>query len=231
MSLTNECMTVNLHIGQWGGYRFDKEQTRKVLESTGASDGAARVNKSLVDKAQLKPVTSAANAIRTHFYRYTLPWKDNGDRLLTRKAYPEFIQEHEDLKAKFVDEVEHFLTDVYPREIDRAEFRMGDMFDPDDFPSADKLRHRFYADLEIDVVSEAKDFRVDIEKGEAERVKSQIESGIQRRINDAMGDLWSRLSEAKDLRKDGAVRKHAATEADRIMTEMEGLMKAFGAAA
>jgi len=221
MSLTNECMTVNLHIGQWGGYRFDKEQTRKVLESTGASDGAARVNKSLVDKAQLKPVTSAANAIRTHFYRYT-------------------------------------------------------------------LRHRFYADLEIDVVSEAKDFRVDIEKGEAERVKSQIEGSIQRRINDAMGDLWSRLSErlehyrektadekavfrdslvtnlqdivdlipslnliddpeleriaddirssiygidAKDLRKDGAVRKHAATEADRIMTEMEGLMKAFGAAA
>lgn len=286
MSIVNDCMIVNLQVGTWLGYRLDKGASAKVTADANAEADAARVNKHIIPKEVLKPIVTAAGAIRTHFYEKTLPWKDNGDRLLTRKMYTKFIEEHSALVRAFDEAVDDFLNNTYLRARDQAEFRMGDLFNPADYPSSTALRHKFYVNLDIDAVTTANDFRVQLNQSELDGVKKSMEDALQQRITKVMYDLWTRLAETlqhfgskmgsdeifrdstvknledivnmlpdlnilndpdlekirqdilssivgyepKELRKNDAVRKQVAGEAQRIMDTMSGFMNAFGGA-
>jgi hypothetical protein len=195
MSIATRAMVVNLQIGIWQGYRLDKEASAKVTKDANADGDAARVNKHLVPKEALAPVVTASNAVRTHFYAKTLPWKDNGDRLLPRALYMTFIQDHGELMAKFEDSVTEFLTKAYPAARDQAEFRMGNLFKAEDYPSPAQLRNRFYINLDIDAVTEAGDFRVALDAEHADRVRSDMERAMGERIGRAMQDVYVRLSD------------------------------------
>jgi hypothetical protein len=278
-------MVANLSIGIWQGYRLDKEASRKVTNDAGASSDAARVNKHLIPKAALAPIVTAQNAIRTHFYDNSLPWRDNGDRLITRVLYLKFIEQHEALVTAFKDEVRNFLDNEYPGAIEQAAFRMGAMFKRDDYPPVWQLEPKFYARLGIDAISTADDFRVQIDAEHVDKIKSQMATEAEARLQAAMGDVWKRMAdtvsyfqqrmadpkavfrdstvtnigemldlipglnvlddpdielirktiadslggiEAKEIRKDPALREELSTEATAIMDKMAGFMRAFG---
>jgi hypothetical protein len=194
-SLTERAMVMNLSISLWQGYRLDKEASRKVTEGAGAKADAARVNKHLVSKEALAPVVTAAGAVRSHFYENTLPWRDNGDRLMTRKLYMPFIQTHEALKAEFDAAVDKFLADDYPEAREQASFRMGDLFKADDYPTASELRYRFRIALEIDAITTANDFRVQIDDDHVAKVRDSMAQAAEQRVQMAMQDVWRRLAE------------------------------------
>jgi hypothetical protein len=194
-ALTTKAMTMNLSIGIWQGYRLDRDASRKVTQDAGAASDAARVNKHLVPKESLAAVVTASNAVRSHFYTNTLPWRDNGDRLMPRNLYQKFIAEHEQLKAAFEEEVRKFLDEQYPSAIAKAEFRMGAMFKRDDYPPVIELRRRFYANMEIDAVTTAGDFRVEIDEAHADKVRSTMEASLEARLQTAAADVWRRMAE------------------------------------
>lgn len=193
MSIATKAMVLNLHVGIWTGHRFDREATRKAVEDAGADQDAARVNKHLVAREYLKPINSAANAIRGHLYEKTLPWKDNGDRLLTRALYMDFIDEHERLVGAFRDAVDKFLDQDYPTAVEQASFRMGALFKPEDYPRVSELRSKFYVGLDIDAITEAGDFRVELDADQIDTVRQSMEHAMEQRINRAMQDVWQRL--------------------------------------
>jgi hypothetical protein len=184
MNIQKECMILSLQVGTWLGYRLDKEVTRKVTTDASASPDAVRVNKHLVAKEQVSDFICADKAIRSHFYANTLPWKDNGDRLLTRRRYMSFMPEHRKLVEDFESAVEQFLTVKYAIAMDQAAFRMGELFKADDYPSVTELRRKFYVNLDIDGVSTAYDYRLETN-----------DAAIQARVTKAMTGLWEKLQE------------------------------------
>lgn len=194
-ALTERAMVMNLSIGIWQGYRLDKEASRKVTSEAGAAADAARVNKHLVPKEALAPIVTAQNAVRTHFYENTLPWRDNGDRLMTRKLYLTFIQKHEELVQAFDAEVAKFLDQGYPSAIEKAQFRMGEMFKRDDYPPVSDIKRRFYITLDIDAITTANDFRVQIDQDQVDKVRASMEKAAEARVASAMQDVWSRMAE------------------------------------
>lgn len=194
-ALVEKAMVMNLSIGIWQGYRLDREASREVTERAGADADAARVNKHLIPKEALKPIVTAQNAIRTHFYANTLPWRDNGDRLMTRLLFAKFIEEHEALVTAFKDEVEQFLSGSYLTAIAKAEFRMGSMFNRDDYPPESVLRRKFYATLDIAPISTANDFRVAIDQEHADKVRASIEAATEARMKASTADIWRRMAE------------------------------------
>lgn len=194
MSIVTNAMVLNLQIGIWQGYRLDKEASRKVTDAAHADGDAARVNKHLVPKESLKDIVSASNAVRSHFYERTLPWKDNGDRLLTRVMFRDFIEEHERLVGVFKEAVDVFVTQAYPQAREKAEFRMGELFKAEDYPPAESLRRRFYISTDIDAVTTAGDFRVEMEEAQIDSIRASMETAMGDRINRAMVDVWTRLS-------------------------------------
>lgn len=228
MSIVKEAMVCNLQLGMWLGYRLDREASRTITEQSNAAQDAARVNKHLVPKETLKPVQQAATAIRTHFYLKTLPWKDNGDRLLTRAMYMSFIEEHEKLVGGFEDAVETFLKIDYPQARDRAEFRMGALFDPNDYPGTTMLRRKFYVNLDIDAVTEAGDFRVTMEQHQLDAVRVSMERAMQARLGRAMQDVWARLGEtlghfADKMGSDAIFRDSTVRNLEEIVDMLPGL--------
>jgi len=192
-TLTRKAMVANLSIGIWQGYRLDKDASRKVTEDAGAAIDAARVNKHLVPKEALAAIVTAQNTIRTHFYANTLPWRDNGDRLMTRKLFIDFMPKHAELVQTFEAEVAKFLDEDYPSAIAKAEFRMGAMFKRDDYPAVSELRRKFYANLDIDAISTAGDFRVEIDEAHAAKVRATMEASLEARMQAAAGDVWKRM--------------------------------------
>jgi hypothetical protein len=284
-ALTERAMVANLSIGVWQGYKLDKAATRKVTDDNGASADAARVNKHTVPKEMLAPIVSAAGAVRSHFYDNTLPWRDNGDRLMTRTLFMPFIEQHERLVQEFKDAVDTFLTVKYQSAIEKAEFRMGALFKRDDYPSPSDLYRRFYVNLDIDALTTSDDFRVQIDAEQADKVRAAMEQAAEQRVQTAMQDVWQRLAktvgyfaermndpgkvfrdstveniaelidlipglnvlddpnieavrqqvktkltgvDAKDIRKDPALRAELGGEAAQIVSHLEGFMKAFG---
>lgn len=284
-ALTEKAMVLALSIGIWQGYRLDKQASAEITAAKGANSDAARVNKHLVAKEVLAPIVTASGAVRTHFYTHSLPWRDNGDRLMPRAKFTQFIEEHEALVTTFKDEVERFLTEKYPTAIEQAEFRMGDLFNRDDYPSASELRRRFYIDMDIHPVTTVDDFRVQIDEAHVDKVRAAMEVAAEKRVQMAQADVWRRLLEkvgnfaerlatpdavfrdsligniddlvdmipglnvlddpdieairqqvkaklsghdAKDIRKDPALRQELAGEAKEIVDKMAGFMRAFG---
>lgn len=195
MSIANNTMVVNLQISVWSGYKLDKGMTQKVTSDAHAAADAARVNKHLVPKESLKEIVTAQGALRTHFYTNTLPWGDNGDRLLPRLSFMEFMQEHGKLNEEFNNAVENFLNEKYLRARDQAEFRMGEMFHSEDYPEPEQLRRRFAVNLDIHGVPTGHDFRVDMDDATVDMLRKQIEEKNQERVTSAMQDVWSRLAE------------------------------------
>lgn len=194
-TLTKRAMVANLSIGIWQGYRLDKAASQKITTQSNAHADAARVNKHLIPKEALKAVVTASGAIRTHFYDNTLPWRDNGDRLLTRKLYLKFIEEHEGLVHEFTAAVEKFITQDYPSAIEQAEFRMGALFNRSDYPTASELRRKFYVSLDIDAITTAGDFRVELDQEHVDRIQAEMNRSAEQRANQAMQDVWKRLAE------------------------------------
>lgn len=194
-ALTEKAMVVNLSVGVWQGYRLDKQASAEITAAKGAKADAARVNKHLIDKKFLAPIVTASGAVRTHFYAKTLPWRDNGDRILSRKLYMSFIEEHEKLVGEFRAAVDTFLNKDYPQAVEQAAFRMGELFNRDDYPATYELERRFYIDLDIGAVSTADDFRVAIDADHVERVKAGIEAAAEKRLAAAQADVWKRVAE------------------------------------
>lgn len=195
MTIATETMTVNIRVGMWTGHRLDKEASREVTDLKGADSDAARVNKHLVPKEMLNPMVSAASAMRNHLYKKTLPWKDNGDRLLVRKLFEEFMQEHSRLAEVFYTAVQKFIREDYPAARDQAEFRMGHLFNPADYPSPEAIKRKFYVHLEVDAVTEAGDFRVQLDEANLTAMRAEITRATEQRIATAMADVWERLAD------------------------------------
>ena len=195
MSIENECMVVNLRISVWAGHRLDKEWSQDATREAGAADDAARVNKHLIPKKAFKTITSTSAAVRNHFYEHTLPWKDNGDRLLTRVMYTKFIEEHERLVGEFNTAVDTFLKRDYPAVVEQASFHMGDLFNIADYPAPQDLRAKFYMLLDIDVVTEAGDFRVEMDQTETTAIQQGMQRAMEERIGKAVRDVWERLAD------------------------------------
>lgn len=194
-ALTEKAMVLTLSIGIWQGYRLDKQASAEITAAKGAKSDAARVNKHLVPKDALAAIITASGAVRTHFYGKTLPWRDNGDRLMPRKLFTQFIEEHEALATTFQNEVDTFLVHKYPEAIEQAEFRMGELFDRNDYPAVSELRRRFYIDLDINPVTSAGDFRVQIDSEHVDRVRETMERAAEQRVQQAQAAVWKRLAE------------------------------------
>lgn len=195
MSIADSCMTCNLGIGMWEGRRLDKAIGKRITDEAHAQADAVRVNKLLVPKESFAKVTTERNALRQHFLDRTLPWKDNGDRLLTRKMFQRFMEEHAEIKSRFDDAVDDFVRVGYIAAMAQAEFRMGELFSEREYPKAGDLRQRFYVRLDIDSVTGADDFRVNISAEATAMVKQNLEDAMHTRIQKAQADVWSRMAE------------------------------------
>jgi len=194
MKLTDRALLVQLAISQWTARKFDKRTTQAIAQQNNVSDVVGRYNKALLPlNDTLARIHAHTAAIRQDYYRNTLPWGMEGSRILPTGNYLEFMSEFRCHKYNWNMLVDQFLTE-YPQAQAEAQRILGSLYDPNDYPSEDKMRAKFKLDMAVFPVP-SNDFRVELSDDELSSIRDGIEARVKQAGQQAMGDVWSRLYE------------------------------------
>ena len=159
MSLINEALLAVLNIRKWSGRRFDLDASNWVNAKYNADKDAARVNKRVVPKSFLAPIESVTVRARNTLKGVTLPWLDNGARMLPAISYFDVLTDIGVIRSAFDQEVRNLL-DVYEPMKAASKLMLGGMYDEATFPTPDELRSKFSMELTCPPLPSASDFRI-----------------------------------------------------------------------
>jgi len=193
MALQEKAMLVNLTVRMWSARKRDRKVSKEVEKNHQAND-AGNFNKLLIDKAALAKLVTLSGTLRTTHYDMTLPWTDDGARLLPSKMYFDYTKKMRELRDQFNTAIMEFCQN-YPAYKQDARKKLGTMYDPADYPDVSSIKMKFGAELSVMPVPEAKDFRVDLGDDEVKEIRKDIETQIIKQQERAINNLWLRLRE------------------------------------
>jgi hypothetical protein len=149
----------------------------------------------LLPKEALAEVQKIVSDARQEHYFMTLPWDDNGYRVLPSAAYMDHTEKMRELSNRF-NPVVDALAREFGNLVAQARGRLGGLFRPEDYPAPDELRRKFSFETKVMPLPDAGDFRVTLGDEEKERIKRQITVAVEASLQVASRDLWQRLYEA-----------------------------------
>ena len=190
--ITDKAMLVRLNIRQWTGRKLDRSASRELADVKGAQADVARVNKDLVDRDAVKRVSAVATEARDYHYAHTLPWRDDGARLLPVALFDDYRRAMRRIEDRFTVAAQE-LIDAYDSLRADAPYRLGALFNAADYPTATEIHDRFAFHVAVDPVPDAGDFRVSLADEELQGIRAEIENRNEKAIADANRDLWDRL--------------------------------------
>jgi len=219
-NLAERAMLVTLRISSWSGMMLDKEITEDVNESYKADKEAGRYNKRLVASSFLKGVSQAHTKARKTHKLLTLPWEDDGTRILASAGYINYVALMQDCRRKAEAQIKEFLT-MRNDYIKDGSVRLGKMFDAEDYPSLDEIKEKFDFDVEINSVPEANDFRAKLGNDASKAIVKDIETRTNQRLQNAMDDIFKRIEELvlHMVEKLRAYQPQAGKRADSIIRD------------
>jgi hypothetical protein len=195
-SISSAAMLVELTISQWMGRKKDRKASEEVTAANHAATGVANVNKNLLGNcADLTNVHKLTAAIRHKHVAMTMPWSNTGLMLLPTKQYFNYHAAITEQQNEWQGLVNTFLS-TYNWEISQAEVKLGDLFHRDEYPTSDMLLTKFAFNLNYIPLSDAGDFRLDIEKEAHAQIKDNYESYYSKQLTTAMNNVWTRLHTA-----------------------------------
>ena len=194
VNLTTRAMLASVSISQWTARKLDKQATREVAENNDAQQGVGAYHKSLVGKESLAKVATASSAARTAFYGLTLPWLDDGARILPAGNFYRFRDAMDDCRRQFESAVSEFMSD-YDAAIRAAETRLGRLFRATDYPTREEVARRFAFSFRILPFPDAADFRVDIGEAQLDDIRREIEADTKSALDGAVKDAWRRIAD------------------------------------
>jgi hypothetical protein len=193
MDISARALLVNTTVRVWTGEKRDRAITREICSMKGAENNAVRANKSLLGEA-IKPVQAAERAVRAAVNERTLPWMDDGTRILKGAAFLGFTESMAAPIRSFDGAVEAFVA-AYPEIRYEARRRLGDAYAESDFPPETRLKRRFGVKLTYLPIPSSDDFRVQLAAEEIAVVRRNAEEALRGTVNDAVHSLLDRLRE------------------------------------
>lgn len=196
-NLSTKAMLVSLTLTAWTARKYDKKVSKEVADAHNADTHVGRYNKNLlpVDAPSYKAVQHALNATRIYHYEQTLPWSNDGARILPALNYLEYTQ---GLRRKFsaIDNAVSDFVDDYPKLVANAQRTLNGLFRQEDYPSQADLRKRFTRETKILPLPDAYDFRVSLNDEDIASIRDAIERDTNASVEQAMRDLYDRLHAA-----------------------------------
>lgn len=192
--LNDRAMLVSLSIRQWSASKTDKKITKEVADQHASDVTMGRYSKALLAKGALETIKKIAGETRTEFYRRTLPWLDDGARILTATGYLATAEYVRRQQSAFDAAVQEFLGN-YDGLVADAKVRLNGLFDSADYPSYAQLKSKFGFTFCVRPMPDAEDFRADIGEEELARVRAELEADKTATIETAMRDVYGRMRE------------------------------------
>jgi len=187
--LSHKAMLVSLSMSCWRATKLDRDASRQVCEANSAETDAARVVKRLLSQKHLSPITRIQTQARTVIYEMTLPWLDNGVRVLPSDLFFPFREKMQELERAHSKAVAEFL-DHYEERLADARLRLVGLFNPFDFPTRDQVERKFGMKVSVMPFPEVDDFRVE----QADELREEFEEQARKREAEMVADLAGRIA-------------------------------------
>jgi len=195
MSINTAAILVEMNISVWTANKIDRAASIKVNSTSHASSDAGKYRKNLMaGTTKRKAIADYAAQCRLWHSQQTLPWSDKGSRLIPMSLFMDYKQEAATRRDIFDGMVTDFLAN-YEDHVAASEAHLGDLFDPNDYPSAAQVADKFGYRLVFSPLPDSGDFRVDAPAAEVEELRKQYEESVEERVAEAMQTPWNRLHE------------------------------------
>lgn len=209
IGIQTSAMLVELNISSWTARKLDRRVSDEVDATKATRARAGNYNKNLLAGTQvLDSIIKYAAQARAWHNRQTIPWSDNGLRLLPMPLFLDYKAQLNTLEQNYNKLVDNFI-EAYPNLVSAAAFNLGDLFDRDEYPDAEVVRRKFGFAYYFTPVPMAGDFRVDTSEAALQELKEHYENQYNSRLENAMQDVWQRmfdcLTHMKDLLTDEVV--------------------------
>lgn len=182
----------------WQATARDPEATKAAgLEASGSY-----VMKRLVDKRLVNDIVAEAKSIRRDIEAATLPWSEEGERLLPAKGLDEFRALLAALSDRYDKVVDLFVAD-YERAVQSQRKKLGSLYNADDYPAISDVRGRFglrvqYLPLptgkEFDAIELPKRVRDELRRGTAQMADAAVRAA-ERYYMDRLKDVADKIQD------------------------------------
>jgi hypothetical protein len=204
------CATiVEFNVSEWTARKLDRGVSEEIVAAKSAqSKDSARVNKNLMaGRCELENIRKFVAASRMFVYGATLPWSDNGQRLLPASQFAVFDDAMQKREEQFVSMVTDFVT-LYPSLITAQALELGDMFKRDDYPSPSAIASKFAWTLDYSPVPATGHFIIDVGNAAQAELQRKLAERSDKRVEQAIESLF------------GSVKDHLERMAKQLTVEV-----------
>jgi hypothetical protein len=202
IGIQTSAMLVELNISSWTARKLDRRVSDEVDATNATRARAGNYNKNLLAGTQvLDSIIKYAAQARAWHNRQTIPWSDNGLRLLPMPLFLDYKAQLNTLEQNYNKLVDNFI-EAYPNLVSAAAFNLGDLFNRDEYPDAEVVRRKFGFAYYFTPVPMAGDFRVDTSEAALQELKEHYENQYNNRLENAMQDVWQRMFDCLTHMKD-----------------------------
>ena len=181
-----------LKVNSWGGTVTDKKVTEDVAVQAGASHNAGRYVKNLLPPDVLKKVKRAAQDARKAHYKWTMPWDDDGYRLLPVSAYENYRSELDQAKDELL-RAKNELIKHYDTHVQASKSLLGKLFNIDEYPSSTDLVGQIDMNYTFKPVPDSGHFVVNLGAREDERIRREQDKKNEENLREAIASIYERL--------------------------------------
>jgi hypothetical protein len=229
-SISSSSMIVELNVSLWTGRKLDRAVSDEIDITKHTTTRAGNYHKKLfADEPRFEAIQKQVGMARTYHYARTMPWSDGGQRLLTTPLYFDYNSYMTNEQMRFYELVETCLND-WDNMLQRAQVKLGRLFNPDDYPSKDDIRSRYAFNIKYSPVPEVGDFRVDVGNEALRYLQDSYEESYKAQIETAYKDVWTRLHESLSNMSERLAGEKKQVFRDSLVSNVRdivGLLSAF----
>lgn len=143
-SIRNRVLLASLTLKAWTPTKTSKPGAEIVSRETGARESVIKVRKTLIntDTPSYRTLVKTISAARTAHYDLTLDWVKDGMRVLPAPLADLWTTQLSDCQDAFNAALNDFIREYWTL-ADMAKNALGDLFNPDDYPSTNQLRDHY----------------------------------------------------------------------------------------
>ena len=193
-TLSSSSMLVKLEIRMATFRKLDKQASEELEVAKRADPNVANVHKKLLGNCkELDAIKKFVGNARNAHYAMTLPWS-RGIDLLPTKTFFKYKQQMSGLEQEFFKLLEKFYV-AYEDAVVQAQTTLGDLYHPDNYPPLDIVKGKFSWGLNFLPLPTGGDFRLDIEKEQADVLREEYDKHYKSLFGDAIGSMMEKLKE------------------------------------
>lgn len=190
MSIKDHALIVSLSVNKPQMTQKDHKATSDA-ELANNAHGAGQYRKNLYAKSLIQPILSVEAAARAYIESTTYPW-NRGEALLPTTRFMQFADRLAKFEVEFNQSVTAFLNN-WANVMATAKAAQGSLFDASAYPDLSDLKSEFRFRVTYHPVTDARDFRVQMQEEELSQLRAQVEAATKESMDAIMKAPLERL--------------------------------------